>query len=236
VLLRGGAESEAIVAGEIKPYVIVVGIDYSEASELALLQAFQIAARMPKGEVHPVHVAPLRLPPLAMTAGADGATASPSPSVEDNAAELQRYVQERYNARQAEGVIHGAPARIVTHLRWETTAQQIAQLASDLEADLVIVATHGRRGIARVLLGSVAEGVVRLAPCPVLVTRPKQILEVPRIEPPCPECLRARRDSNGEQLWCDQHSERHGQRHVYQRSDRVAADGGMPLVYPLDHH
>jgi nucleotide-binding universal stress UspA family protein len=191
---------------------------------------------MPKGEVHPVHVAALRLPPLAMTAGTDGDAMSSTASVEDNAAELQRYVQERYNARVAEGLIHGAPSRIVTHLRWETTAQQIAQLASDLEADLVIIGTHGRRGIARMLLGSVAEGVVRLAPCPVLVTRPKQILEVPRIEPPCPECLRARRETHGERLWCEQHSERHGQRHVYQGSDRMSSDGTMPLVYPVDHH
>jgi hypothetical protein len=135
---------------------------------------------------------------------------------------------------QAEGLIHGEPSRIVTHLRWETTAQQIAQLASDLEADLVIVGTHGRRGIARVLLGSSAEGVVRLAPCPVLVTRPKQLQDVPRIEPPCPECLRVRNETQGERLWCDQHSERHGQRHVYQRTDRMSGDGTMPLLFNPD--
>lgn len=218
------------MATEIKPYVIVVGVDYSEASELALLQAFQIAARMPKGEVHPVHVAPLRLPPLAM-AGAEGAAAAPVPLVDDNGVEIQRYVQARYDAMNADGLIGGTPARIVTHVRWETTAEQIAQLAADLEADLVIVGTHGRKGLARVMLGSVAEGVVRLAPCPVLVTRPKRIVDVPRIEPPCPECVRTRIATNGEQLWCSQHSERHGQRHTYQRGDRVSSDGTMPLVF-----
>ncbi|HEY3498396.1 MAG TPA: universal stress protein [Polyangiaceae bacterium] len=218
------------MATESKPYVIVVGVDYSEASELALLQAFQLAGSMPRGEVHPIHVAPLRLPPLA-AAGAESAAAVPGSLGEDSGAELQRYVQEKYNAMQAEGLVAAPPARIVTHVRWETTAQQIAQLAADLEADLVVVGTHGRKGIARVLLGSVAEGVVRLAPCPVLVMRPKQILEVPRIEPPCPECQRVRVASQGERLWCDQHSERHGQRHVYQRSDRVSADGMMPLVF-----
>ena len=40
-------------------------------------------------------------------------------------------------------------------------------------ADLVVVGTHGRRALARMLVGSVAELTVRLAPCPVLVVRPK---------------------------------------------------------------
>jgi nucleotide-binding universal stress UspA family protein len=225
------------VATVNQSYVIVVGVDYSEPSDLALLQAFQIAGKMRGGEVHPVHVAPLRLPPLAMAgnamAGETGVVA-PATSVEDNSTELQRYVQERYNAMQAEGLIASPPSRIITHVRWESTAEQIAQLAADLEADLVIVGTHGRRGLARMLLGSTAEGVVRLTPCPVLVARPKRIPEVPRIEPPCPECLRARRESLGERLWCQQHSERHGQRHVYQSADRVASDGTMPLLFPGD--
>src|SRR5687767_14632931 len=118
----GRSEREATVATEIKPYVIVVGVDYSEASELALLQAFQLAGNMPRGEVHPVHVAPLRLPPLA-AACAEGASAvsASAPLGEDSGAELQRYVQERYNAMQADGLVGAPPARIVTHVRWETT-------------------------------------------------------------------------------------------------------------------
>ena len=57
----------------------------------------------------------------------------------------------------------------------DTPAFEIAQLATDLEADLVIVGTHGRRALSRLVLGSVAEVAVRLAPCPVLVMRPKAI-------------------------------------------------------------
>lgn len=44
-------------------------------------------------------------------------------------------------------------------------------LASDECADLIVIGTHGRRGMNRVLLGSVADCVVRLAPCPVLTVR-----------------------------------------------------------------
>jgi nucleotide-binding universal stress UspA family protein len=44
-------------------------------------------------------------------------------------------------------------------------------LAGKRAVDLIIMGTHGRTGLSYVLLGSVAERVVRLAPCPVLVTR-----------------------------------------------------------------
>jgi nucleotide-binding universal stress UspA family protein len=47
-------------------------------------------------------------------------------------------------------------------------------LSQDLEADLIVIATHGRGGWQRFLFGSVAEKVVRLAPCPVLVVHAPQ--------------------------------------------------------------
>ena len=86
--------------------------------------------------------------------------------------------------------------RVVAHLRFDAIAEEVAQLAADLEADLVVVGTHGRKGLSRLLLGSSAEATVRLAPCPVLVTRPKAVPEAPpQIEPPCPHCVAARRAS-----------------------------------------
>jgi nucleotide-binding universal stress UspA family protein len=48
---------------------------------------------------------------------------------------------------------------------------EIAAAAGETKADLVVVGTHGRRGLAHALLGSVAEKVTRSAPCPVLVVR-----------------------------------------------------------------
>jgi nucleotide-binding universal stress UspA family protein len=50
-------------------------------------------------------------------------------------------------------------------------ADTIAQLAQDWNADLLVVGTHGRRGVSRLLLGSVAQGIARLAPCPLLLVR-----------------------------------------------------------------
>ena len=52
-------------------------------------------------------------------------------------------------------------------------AAKILQLASQLRADLIVMATHGRKGLRRLVLGSVTERVVREAPCPVLTVKPK---------------------------------------------------------------
>jgi nucleotide-binding universal stress UspA family protein len=61
--------------------------------------------------------------------------------------------------------------------RWEvevTTgdpAEAIVRMAQAYKADLIVMGTHGRTGLPHVLLGSIAEKVVRLAPCPVLTIR-----------------------------------------------------------------
>jgi len=50
--------------------------------------------------------------------------------------------------------------------------QEIVRLAADEHADMIVMGTQGRSGLDRLLLGSVAERVVRHAPCPVLTVRP----------------------------------------------------------------
>lgn len=50
-------------------------------------------------------------------------------------------------------------------------ASTVCRVAEDLEADVVVVGSHGRTGLGRLLLGSVSEHIVRHAPCPVLVVR-----------------------------------------------------------------
>jgi len=52
------------------------------------------------------------------------------------------------------------------------TFDQILRVARRLRCDLIVLATHGRTGLRHVLMGSVAENVVRRAPCPVLTVRP----------------------------------------------------------------
>ena len=52
---------------------------------------------------------------------------------------------------------------------------EIVKAAADLDVDLIVLASHGRSGISRLVLGSVAEKVVRLAPCPVFTVKPQHL-------------------------------------------------------------
>jgi nucleotide-binding universal stress UspA family protein len=197
------------------PYVIVVGVDYSKNGDQAVMRALELAAQQPLAEVHLVNVARSYGAMVHVDLAADTRTLSAGDAI----GELEQYAKRQM--AEFSPASFGGLKRIVTHLRVDAPATEIAQLASDLEADLVVVGTHGRRGFSRVLLGSVAEAVVRLAPCPVLVVRPKGLGEVlPRIEPPCPRCVEERAKSQGKELWCEQHRERHGPRHTYHQVDR----------------
>lgn len=64
-----------------------------------------------------------------------------------------------------------AGLRVGMHVREGPAHEEIVALARDRAADLIVIGTHGRGGAKRALLGSVADKVVRLAPCPVLTVR-----------------------------------------------------------------
>lgn len=203
-----------------EPYLILAGIDYSTSSEVALERALELASAQSNAELHVVHVAPTSELP-AQRGGNEDSVLDSLFLDQRPFRELQTYVAVSVGAFEKKRN-RGAPAniRVVCHLRAHAPAHEIAQLASDLQADLVVVGMHGRGAFSRFFLGSVAEDVTRLAPCPVLVFRPKGLAqEYPKIEPPCPLCVDERLASNGAQYWCEQHRGRHGQRHVYHQAD-----------------
>ena len=61
---------------------------------------------------------------------------------------------------------------VVSSVKMGSAAHEIASYATKNDIDLIILATNGETGLARMLIGSVAEKVVRLAPCPVLTVPP----------------------------------------------------------------
>ena len=209
---------------------VLVGIDYSETGQLALRRALSLADG---GTLHVVHViehaTPIAVPGMPIP------VPPTQPALEDAAAALQRYVEEQVGATLG-GTEPPNVSRVVSHLAVGIPADEVVQLASDLDADLIVVGTHGRRGVQRFMLGSIAERVVRMATCPVLVERPKATPkdEVPRIEPPCPSCAETRQRTQGSELWCAQHRERHGRRHTYHSRNTQAAfpsnHGGLGSV------
>lgn len=121
-----------------------------------------------------------------------------------------------------EGVIAG-------HLAAGEPSRAIVQTASNLRADLVIVGTAGRTGIARVMLGSVAEKVVRQAGCPVLVVRPKDhhAAAEPTVEPPCPDCVEVQTKTASAQLWCVRHATPHAHGRLHYELPPTFAVGSM---------
>lgn len=64
---------------------------------------------------------------------------------------------------------YGVPCK--TTVRENKPARGIIEYADEIDADLIVIGTQGRTGVRRQLLGSVAERVLRLAPCPVLTVR-----------------------------------------------------------------
>jgi nucleotide-binding universal stress UspA family protein len=177
------------------PITILAAIDFSETSSLVVEHALDTARRTKAEEIHFLHV---------RTTDRD--------ETELEGAELQEWIAARVHG--ADGVPN--TVKVVAHEACGNPADVIVEMASDLLAAAVIVGTHGRKGFQRMLLGSVAEAVVRNAGCPVLVVRPIMHQEPgPRIEPPCPRCVETRITTGGRELWCEQHTEKHGRRHTY---------------------
>jgi nucleotide-binding universal stress UspA family protein len=76
--------------------------------------------------------------------------------------------------------------KVAVYVTVGVPSERIIALATAVDADLIVLGTHGRRGLERALLGSVAEGVIRGAPCGVLVIRPRDFLageKLPEIQP-----------------------------------------------------
>ncbi len=179
------------------PTSVLAAIDFSEGSTLVVQHAVDAVRQMKTDELHFLHV-------LTVERG--------EAEAEGPRAEFEEWLAARLQG--ADGVPE--TVKVVAHEATGNPADVIIETASDLLTNLVVVGTHGRRGLQRMVMGSVAEAVVRSAGCPVLVVRPQMHEQrVPRIEPPCPRCVETRSKSEGRELWCEQHNEKHGRRHTY---------------------
>ncbi len=141
---------------------ILVPLDFSEPSRKAMHYA-RVFAEQFGASLLLVHVVePLAYPP-------DFAVVPliPPDVEEARMKELQRQLEE-----MAEGVGGGvaAAAKVVSGRPW----QGVVEEAKAWNADLIVVSTHGFTGFKHALLGSVAEKIVRHAPCPVLVVRDRE--------------------------------------------------------------
>lgn len=185
---------------------IVVGYDFSDQAQLALVESLALARQQEAATIHIIGV-------LEPARGLGRITHSGTITF----TEAERAQKEIEKAVEAEGGDFQADTyRLIVHTRIGTPAKEILSLADETDADLIVVGTHARKGVSRLLLGSVAEQIMRNAHCPILVMRPKEHRsdaeradESLRPEPPCPRCVAQRVETRGAQWWCTSHSKVH---------------------------
>jgi nucleotide-binding universal stress UspA family protein len=142
---------------------LLVPTDFSEPSQDALNYAKGLSAAF-KASIHLLHVFQ---DPLAQPWGLEGYGPLPVELLNEVKARAQKGLEQSlseadrkaYNATLV--TVEGAPF------------SQIVEYARTHKVDLIVMGTHGRGALAHAILGSVAERVVRFAPCPVLTVRHK---------------------------------------------------------------
>jgi nucleotide-binding universal stress UspA family protein len=134
---------------------IVVPTDFSDLSLEAVDSALQLAG----GDASRLHIVSVLVPVVPPSPGIVWGTI-------DDQVRLSR-VREALEDILGKRGLSGATA----HVLIGTPGTMVTELAHELNADLIVVTSHGRTGIVRAALGSVAERVVRLARCPVLVIK-----------------------------------------------------------------
>lgn len=148
------------------PFRIVVPLDGSRFGEHALPTALSLAIRN-EGALDLVTVAmPAVAPPPSRDQAVTGDESRDRGKAQ--AAEYLDRVAERVRASGYEGTL----ARDV--IAPGNAARSIVRYLSEVEADLVVMTTHGRGPLQRAWLGSTADGVIRRSPCPVLLLRPQE--------------------------------------------------------------
>jgi nucleotide-binding universal stress UspA family protein len=140
---------------------ILVALDGSDTSHQVLEAALRLA-RENHALLHPIYV--VDMPTIAF--GTPGF--NPVPIREAMRTEGELVIADARD-RMAKLRINGSPRVVDTSSLSEDIAQRIQLSAIACDADLIVMGTHGRRGFRRFVLGSVAERVVRGAPCAVLL-------------------------------------------------------------------
>jgi nucleotide-binding universal stress UspA family protein len=191
-----------------RPFVLVVALDLADTASggYALDQAMRVATRVPGSQLHVLHVCT-------------------SDVTNETLGLLRHYVSEKATALGGMG-----QQTVAVHVRKGDPPREIAQLAADLSADLIVVGTHKAPHLKNLFVGSTAERVLASATCPVMVAGPRpqpQPSHVIVIEPACPACVQARLETGGRAWWCTRHSEHHS---VMRHHHLYSYDSGLPFA------
>jgi nucleotide-binding universal stress UspA family protein len=141
---------------------ILYATDLSPISEPAWHEARQLA-RLFDAEILLVHVMPLVMLPL------EGYF--PPHLYDELVLNARREAETRFD--RLLGSVPGSGLKVRIRLEDGAPADRILAVANEEQTDIVIVGTHGRAGLQRAILGSVADRLIRQAPCPVLTVQPE---------------------------------------------------------------
>jgi universal stress protein A len=141
---------------------ILVPTDFSAPSDAALATAKSLAVRF-GASIHLIHV--LQDPYATAAFAAEIHGYIPSGIKESWQAQAQTQLDEQLSAAER------TQFRATTTVLFGPSAKSIVEYAHDHAMNLIVMGTHGRAGVAHLLIGSVAERVVRTAECPVLTVR-----------------------------------------------------------------
>jgi universal stress protein A len=143
---------------------VLVATDFSETSAAALLYGRDLA-RAFGARLHVLHVADA----ISATAGEEFFPGD----IEALQADVMKRAAERLDTLLTDHDLTMLRATPVVRASGHV-ADAIVDYAKDIHVDVIVVGTHGRGGVSHLFMGSVAEHVVRKAPCPVLVVRPNE--------------------------------------------------------------
>jgi universal stress protein A len=142
---------------------ILHATDFSKASRPALAKAIALAAQN-RASLQIVHA----LAPLVLPAGGDFAF-MPATTYQTLDQQARQHAQKQLAALVARARKAGVRATAV--LLDGSPHDQVPRAVRRARGDLLVIGTHGRTGVSKLLMGSVAERLVRMTPCPVLTVR-----------------------------------------------------------------
>ncbi|MCA8998402.1 MAG: universal stress protein [Planctomycetaceae bacterium] len=147
----------------IKLKRILVPTDFSDFSKHALRYGCEFARRF-SAELHLLNVVENIYPIVAEPGMA-------MPAAGEYLADLQKSAEQAIEQFPQPDWAEGIP--VTRTVQAGTPFLEVIRYAKDMDIDLIVIGTHGRSGLVHVLMGSVAEKVVRKSPCPVLTVRPE---------------------------------------------------------------
>jgi nucleotide-binding universal stress UspA family protein len=165
----------------VAPYQVIAACDFSPLGDRAVTEALSACVQHPAAALHVITVA-AEGPRGVILPGTEAHFIPHNEARERMQAHVGKLVDDFVARGPALPMDH-----VAVYVATGVPSERIIALATAVDADLIVLGTHGRHGIGRMLLGSVAEAVVRRAPCGVFVIRPRDFLEgqkVPEIQPP----------------------------------------------------